>query len=268
MATLRVRPGVSLVFACLVLYLAAAAQSRNPEGSALSVAVATLARPAYRATEMVCTALAALREGWRDTAAMQAELRQAREEIDELRRMNQLLSVELIALRESDRLIASLPPIVDRVVLARVVARDAVAEHIATIDRGRRHGILRDAPVLAAAGVVGRVERVGEEVARVQLLSHPQAAAAARVNGNELEVLLTGGHWPTITGLPAGTVLTEGTPILTTGAEGIYPPGLLLGFTSQVTVDSVLTPVPIQLAVRPVGVTIVAVLPPPPRGRL
>ncbi|MEP0773613.1 MAG: rod shape-determining protein MreC [Acidobacteriota bacterium] len=267
MATLRVRPGISLTFACLALYLAAAAQIRHPEGSSLSVAVAALARPAYRATEAMGTALAALREGWRDAAATRAQLRQAQEEIEELRRVNQLLAVEVTALRESDRLLASLPPAVDRVVLARVVARDAVGEHVAIIDRGRRHGIVRDAPVLAAEGVVGRVERVGEEVARVQLLSHPQAAAAARVNGSEQEVLLSGGHWPTITGLPAGTVLAEGTPIFTTGAEGIYPPGLLLAVTRSVTVESVLTPVPIQLAVRPVGVTVVAVLPPPSRGR-
>lgn len=268
MATLRLRPDISLVVTCFFLYVVAAAQVRHPEGSSLALAVAVLGAPVHRATQAVTTTLDNLREGWRDARATRAELRRAREEIDELRRVNQLLAVEITALREADRLVASLPPTVDRVVVARIVARDAVGEHVATIDRGRRHGVARDAPVLATAGVVGRVERLGEGVARVQLLSHPQAAAAARVIGTEQEVLLSGGDLPSVTGLPAATALVDGTPIVTTGSEGIYPPGLLLGYTTAVTVDSVLTPVPIRLAVRPAGVAVVAVLPPLARNRL
>ena len=265
MATLRLRSDTSLIVACLALYIVAAAQVRHPHGSSLAIALAAAAQPVHRATHLVVAALLQLRNGVRDTRAARAELEGAREEIAELRRVNQMLAVEVSALREAHRLVASLPPIFDRVVLARVVARDTVADHVATIDRGRRHGVLRDAPVLASEGIVGRVERVGESVARVQLLSHPQAAAAARVLGVEQEVLLSGGDWPTITGLPAATELAEGTPIVTTGSEGIYPAGLLLGFTRQTTVDSVLTQVPVCLAVRPARVSVVAVLTPADR---
>ncbi len=262
MASLRLRSDISLVVACLGLYIVAAAQVRHPQGSSLAIALAAAAQPVHHATQAVITALAQLRERMRDASATRTALEQAREEIEELRRVNQMLAVEVTALREANRLVATLPPAFDRVILARVVARDTVGEHVATIDRGRRHGVMPDAPVLASEGVVGRVERVGERVARVQLLSHPQAAAAARVLGTEREVLLTGGDWPTVTGLPADTVLAEGTPIVTTGSEGIYPPGLLLGFSQEATVDSVLTQVPVRLAVHPAGVTVVAVLAP------
>ncbi len=265
MATLRLRPDISLAVACLGLYLVAAAQVRHPQGSSLAIAVAAAAQPIHQATQAAITALLHLREGMRDARATRAELALARQEIEELRRVNQMLAAEVTLLREADRLVGTLPPTFDRVVLARIVARDTVADHVATIDRGRRHGVRRDAPVLASEGVVGRVERVGESVARIQLLSHPQAAAAARVLGREQEVLLTGGDRPTVTGLPAGTVLAEGTPILTTGSEGIYPPGLLLGFSRDAAVESVLTQVPVRLAVRPTHVTVVAVLTPPGR---
>lgn len=267
MATLRLRPDTSLIVACLALYIVAAAQVRHPQGSSLAIALSAAAQPVHRATHLVVTALLQLREAVRDSRATRAELERVREEIAELRRVNQMLAVEVSALREADRLVATLPPIFDRVVLARVVARDTVADHVATIDCGRRQGVLRDAPVLASDGVVGRVERVGESVARVQLLSHPQAAAAARVLGVEQEVLLSGGDWPTITGLPAATELADGTPIVTTGSEGIYPAGLLLGFAKKATVASVLTQVPVRLAVRPARVSVVAVLAPAGRGR-
>ncbi len=267
MATLRLRPDISLVVACLCLYIVAAAQVRRPEGSSLAVAVSTAARPVHQVTQVIITALLQLREGVRDAGATRAELSRAREEIQELRRVNQMLAVEVTELREADRLVATLPPTFDRVLLARVVARDTAGEHVATIDRGRRHGVMRDAPVLASEGVLGRIERVGEGVARIQLLSHPLAAAAARVVGTEQEVLLAGGDWPTVTGLPAATVLADGTPIITTGSEGIYPPGLLLGFSKEATVESVLTQVPVRLAVRPARVTVVAVLAPVRRDR-
>lgn len=267
MTTLRLRPDFALVLACLLLYLAAAAQVRNGEQSALALAISAVARPLHAAINATVTGWQEMVDGLRDASATREELRRARAEVDELRCLNQLLAVEVAALREADRLVGSLPPFVTPVAVARVVARDVAGEHIAILDRGRRHGVVRDAPVLAATGVLGRVDRVGETVARVQLLSHPQAAAAARVVGVEQEVLLAGGDWPAITGLPAATVLAEGTPVLTTGSEGIYPSGLTLGFTGEATVDSVLTQVPVRLAVRPSGVEVVVVLAPVARER-
>jgi cell shape-determining protein MreC len=266
-ASLRLRPDISLAVACLCLYIASAAQVRHPQGSSLAIAVAAAARPVHQATQAALTTLLQLREQLRDARATRTELYLARQEIEELQRLNQMLAVEVTLLREADRLIGTLPPTFDRVILARIVARDTLADHVAVIDRGRRHGVMPDAPVLAAEGVVGRVQRVGEGVAHIQLLSHPQAAAAARVLGSEQEVLLAGGDWPTITGLRAGTVLAEGTPIFTTGSEGIYPPGLLLGFSGEATVESVLTHVPVRLAVRAAHVTVVAVLAPLGRER-
>lgn len=267
MATLRLRSDWALVLACLALYVFAASQVRHSQGSSLALAMEAMARPIHRLVAVLITNFSNLREGLQDARITRAELRRAHEELEELRRLNQLLVAEVASLREANQLVASLPPLFDRVVLARVVARDAVGEHVVTIDRGRRHGVARDAPVLATGGVVGRVDRVGAEVARVQLLSHPQAAAAARVLGTDQEVLLIGGDRPSITGLPAATVLAENTPVLTTGSEGIYPAGLVLGFTGAVTVESVLTQVPVRLAVRSAAPAVVAVLTPVVRER-
>lgn len=267
MARLRVRADLALVILCLGLYVGAAAQVRTPRGSALAVAVTTVCEPILDGANRLAGAWADFQAGWLNIREALAELQRLRQQAGELQRTNQLLASEVAELRQGSRLLAALPSLADHAIAARVIARDTLSTNTVRLDRGRVDGVTVDAAVLASSGVLGRVDLVTPHTCRVQLLSHPAAAAAARILGVEGEALLVGGDHPRLTGLPPYTKVAPDLPVVTTGSEGIYPPGLVLGTTATASTEGLFTVVDVSLAVRPAEVTVVLVVLPSGAGR-
>jgi rod shape-determining protein MreC len=267
-ARLRVRPDHVILTACIGLYIASAAQVRTARGTALAVGVTTLSTPILLLANLAGQAWDDFWEGRRSLSLALAELGRLREEASDLKRTNQLLTAEVATLRQGSKLLAAFPTFADHAVLARIVARDVLGLHTLRLDRGTVDGVKVDSPVLSADGLLGRVDRVQDHACRVQLLTHPAAAAAARVAGTQLEALLMGGDQPRLSGLPPYTQVPQGSPVVSTGSEGIYPAGLIFGTTLEARNDGLFTVVPIELAARAVDVGVVLVLPPvgrPPR---
>ena len=265
MARLRLRSDLALVLVCMALYVGAAAQVRSGGRSALAVALTTLSRPVIAAVNGVIGSWEDFTAGRRDIREVLGELGRARRELAELRRVNQLLATEVAELRQGSRLLAAFPELQEGTVVARVVGRDVLSTNTILLDRGREDGVEADGAVLAETGVLGRIDFVTEYGSRVQLLTHPAAAAAARIVGVNGEALLVGGERPHLTGLPPYTEVETGVAVLTTGSEGIYPAGLLLGTTESAATEGLFTIVRVHLAVRPGQASAVLVIP-PPRG--
>jgi rod shape-determining protein MreC len=264
---IRLRPDLAIVLVCVALYVGSAVQVRTPRGeTALSLAAASIAAPAVAVANAAGSAWDDFRTGQRDLRVTLGELGRLRDERAELRRTNQLLEAEVAELRQGSRLLAAYPSLADHAVLARVLARDLLRTHSLRLDRGSAEGVRVDAAVLAENGLLGRVDRVLEHSARVQLLDHPAAAAAAGIVGVQVEGLLVGGDQPRVTGLPPYTKVPPDTRIVSTGSEGIYPPGMLFGSALEARNEGLFTVVPVQLAARPSEVTVVLVLTPTGRG--
>jgi rod shape-determining protein MreC len=96
--------------------------------------------------------------------------------------------------------------------------------------------------VVAAAGLVGRVTRVGPDSALVQLIIDPDSYVAGRLDisrttglvGGEAEHDLRMGLVDTETEVqPGEQVVTAGYKIPGI-AEGVFPPGILIGSVSRV----------------------------------
>lgn len=261
MALLRPRPDLTLVVICVGLYIGAAAQARTSSGSALTVAIFSALTPVTALSNAVGSAWSTVWAGERSLFETVSELGRLRAESAELRRSNQLLTAELAALRQGSQLLARFPSLSEGAVVARVQSRDLVLTHTMLIDRGRADGVSLDAPVLAGDGLLGRVDRVGAGHARVQLLTHPAAAAAVKIIGVPTEGLLLGGTRPVITQLPAYTQVPEDTPVVSSGSEGIYPPGLVVGTTQEAGTRGLFTVVPVVLAARASDTMVVLVLP-------
>lgn len=128
----------------------------------------------------------------------------------------------------------------ERTVPADVIGGDATAYfHTVTIDRGTNDGVQADLAVIASKGVVGRV--VGSPspwAARVQLLQDRYAAV-----GGLVERSRTGG---VVVGDPDGSGLRmeyvsnlsdiqPGDVVITSGIEGIYPKGYVIGTVESVS---------------------------------
>lgn len=115
---------------------------------------------------------------------------------------------------------------------AAVIGRDpSPFLHYVIINRGSNDGILRGMPVVTDQGLVGRVDAVIADAARVQLITDPASSVNVRLQNAEEEASLVG----SVTGdvilqlIPQDAVVETGDLVLTSGLGGGYPPDLIIG---------------------------------------
>ncbi len=115
---------------------------------------------------------------------------------------------------------------------ATVIGRDPSPFYsYVIIDAGSNNGILPGMPVVTNNGLVGRVDAVIAEAARVQLITDSASAINVRLQASDTEAMLVG----SVTGdlsldmIPQDAVVQSGDIILTSGLGGGYPPNLLVG---------------------------------------
>ena len=96
---------------------------------------------------------------------------------------------------------------------------------------GSNDGIHRGMPVVTEQGLVGRVDAVIADAARIQLITDPLSAVNVRLQNSEVEAVLSG----SITGdlslnlIPQDVTLEDGDLVLTSGLGGGYPTDLIIG---------------------------------------
>jgi rod shape-determining protein MreC len=141
-------------------------------------------------------------------------------------------------------------------VFARVIARDAsVWFNTIMINRGSASGVALNMPVITPSGIVGRVVAVSPVTAQVMLITDEKAAAGAIIGQ-----LGGSGALGSVRGLGNSGLIEmryvsglqqveAGDYILTTGQDGIYPPGLNVGEVIEVKHGTATQPH--QIYIRP-----------------
>ena len=115
---------------------------------------------------------------------------------------------------------------------AMVIASAASPEfRTMTLDKGSSQGLAADMAVLAPAGVVGRVVLPTPRAAKVQLIIDRNAAAAGLVERSRAQgvVIGTGSDQMRFEYLPGTADLKVGDQVVTSGMDGIYPKGFVIG---------------------------------------
>jgi rod shape-determining protein MreC len=116
---------------------------------------------------------------------------------------------------------------------AAVIGRDpSPFLHYIIINRGSNDGILRGMPVVTDQGLVGRVDAVIADAARVQLITDPASVVNVRLqNEEETEASLVGSVTGDVTLdlIPQDVKIEIGDLVLTSGLGGGYPPDLIVG---------------------------------------
>jgi rod shape-determining protein MreC len=103
--------------------------------------------------------------------------------------------------------------------------------HYIIINRGSNDGIRRGMPVVTNQGLVGRIDAVIADAARVQLVTDPASVVNVRLQNAEVEATLSG----SVTGdikldqIPQDISIQTGDLVLTSGLGGGYPEGLIVG---------------------------------------
>jgi rod shape-determining protein MreC len=115
---------------------------------------------------------------------------------------------------------------------AAVIGRDpSPFLHYVIINRGSNDGIRRGMPVVTNQGLVGRIDAVIADAARVELITDPASIVNVRLQNAEVEASLSG----SVTGdvaldlIPQDSNVQPGDLVLTSGLGGGYPPDLIVG---------------------------------------
>jgi len=168
------------------------------------------------------------------------ELAALRQQVDILQNENARLQSQVVELQqqlkdtellyELLRFARSRPE--DTYVAAAVIGRDpSPFLHYVIIDKGSDDGLRRGMPVVTAQGLVGRIDAVIANAARVQLINDAGSAVNVKLASGAIEAMLTG----SLTGdislemVPQDVTLKPGDVILTSALGGIYPENILVG---------------------------------------
>jgi rod shape-determining protein MreC len=173
-------------------------------------------------------------------------LRDAQQEIEELRAQVNSLSRENEELREIQGQYQVLRDLFNtarqtpeyRRVVANVIGRDtSPARQSILIDKGRRDAVHVGQTVESARGVVGMVYRTWEHAAQVILISDNASEVPARLSNSRATGLVRGGGLgrpTTIEWVSLEARIEVGEVVLTSGIGGMYPPNMTVGRVIQV----------------------------------
>jgi rod shape-determining protein MreC len=181
------------------------------------------------------SAIATVRDNWVNYVALQdvrAENAKLKEEVASLRIGLQ----QERALAQQSRTLQDLLELKSAVRLsttaAAVIAGGASPEfRTITIDKGTDAGVTSDMAVLAPGGVVGRIVMPTARASKVQLLIDRDAAAGVIVERSRAQgvVIGTGADRFRLDHVPGAADIQVGDRVVTSGIEGIYPKGFLIG---------------------------------------
>jgi rod shape-determining protein MreC len=153
------------------------------------------------------------------------------QEADQLKLENDQLR-ELVGLRTRLEVPA-------QVARALYESRDPYSHRI-VIDRGSRDGMRAGGPVLDEQGVVGQVTRVFPVSSEVTLITDKEQSLPVQIARNGLHAIAFGGSEPAsleLRFLPANVEIENGDAVVTSGLDGVYPPGLPVATVTRVDRD-------------------------------
>ncbi|MSO46413.1 MAG: rod shape-determining protein MreC [Acidobacteria bacterium] len=180
------------------------------------------------------SAIGGVRTSWGDYLALQ----QVRSENERMRQEVAQLQIALQqerALAQRTRTLEQLLELRTEAALgtlaAGVIAGSASPDfRTMTIDKGTADGLRPDMAVIAPAGVVGRIITPTPRAAKVQLLIDRNAAAGALVERSRAQGVVEGTGGDLRMNYVSGTADVQvGDLVVTSGIDGIYPKGFVIG---------------------------------------
>ncbi len=214
----------------LVAFLASGRRGREP--NFIDRAVIAMTAPLQSGLNWVI-------DGVVGTVNHYVDLRGVREENDALRLENMQLraAVQLLgeARAENERLkqlLAYAEKVPGPKIPARVVGVNPVAKLLSVrISSGERQGVVQGMSVVTPDGIVGQVIRTTGGYADVALVTDPQSRVGVRVQRSRARGTAAGtGSGPLkLENMLRTEDVENGDLIITSGTDGVYPPGLVVG---------------------------------------
>jgi rod shape-determining protein MreC len=182
---------------------------------------------------------------------IRAENRNLKQQIERMSLEQVRMSQDADQARRLQALLAFKEQFISRTMAAQVIGSSgSELSRAVYIDKGESDGIKPDMAVITADGIVGKVLRVYRSTSQVLLIDDQTSGVGAILDKTRLQGILRG--------TPAGEVVLEkvmsdeavpaGEMVLTSGGDGIFPKGLLVGRVTKVAPGSELF---LNIRVRP-----------------
>jgi len=130
------------------------------------------------------------------------------------------------------------PDTIYNYIVAKVISNSIhKADNYLMLDKGKRHGIKIDMPIISDQGIVGSVVAVSENFCSVMSVLHKDSKISAKIKkNNQLANIL----WDnmdyqrgTLADIPSHIDLRVGDTIITSGHSLIYPEGIIIGIAEN-----------------------------------
>ena len=235
------RNQVTLTSGCLLLasLLLLSVSARSPQ---FRDPVARLVADALAPLQAAVTGIAI---GARGLWQSYVELASARRDNQVLRERLATLEQQAVHLRELEQANRRLSELLDFrghfdgvAYSARVIGRDPLPWfRTLTVDRGERDGIRKGMAVLSPEGVVGQISEVSHTVAQVLVLTDHNSGIDAVVQRSRARGIVQGGleEGCHMKYLRRGEDVAIGDRVVTSGLDGIFPKGLMIGAVVDVS---------------------------------
>jgi rod shape-determining protein MreC len=182
---------------------------------------------------------------------VRAENRSLKAQIEQMRLEQVRMSQDADQARRLQALLAFKEQFISQTMAAQVIGGSGSdLSRSIYVDKGYNDGIKTDMAVITGDGIVGKVLRVYRSVSQVLLIDDQTSGVGAILDKTRLQGILRG--------TPSGEVVLEkvmsdetvpaGEMVLTSGGDGIFPKGLLVGRVTKVMPGSELF---LNIRVRP-----------------
>lgn len=163
--------------------------------------------------------------------------RKLREDVVTLSKWREIalrLEAENAELRSLNRV--TLAPRFDYITAQVIGNSDGAFNHSLTINAGRAQGVRAGTVVMDGTSVIGRVVSLGENAARVLLITDATSRIPAQLEPGDIRALLIGDNspYPKLKFITKPNALQSGQRVVTSNHGGVFPKDLPLGAVSDV----------------------------------
>ncbi len=176
-------------------------------------------------------------EGYVALRGIREENRQLRKQLEFVQGQNNQLREATVATQRLEALLDFKQKSIPDMIAAQVIGRDATNWYRGIIlNKGEQDGVRAEMGVVTPAGVVGRVVKTTSSSSVVLLMTDPNNAIAALVQGTRDEGIVEG----TRSGrarmkyIPLLSTVHPGDRVITSGLTGSFPRGLAIGVMTHI----------------------------------
>jgi len=229
---------ILIALLALLLFVMSGSAKRSGVSTRLESTVMRVSSPAVMLVDVVAGGLRSAATGAGDLLAAHARNSALEVEVQQLR-------AELVGHRERGPENQRLRLLLG---MREALAPESIASSVVTsnfngktrmivVDRGTKHGVRVDLPVVAWGGAVGRVIAADGGQAKVRLITDASSGVAGVVQRSRAQGMVLGGPRATLDLLyvPRYSDVLHGDRVVTSGLDGIFPRGFGIGRVNSIT---------------------------------